>query len=96
LGATGLLTVTDGAKIIHLTLKGSYATSNFRLANDGHGGTFVYDPPTTPTAAATPQARFAQAMAGFSGRHRDFGAIQAGGTAVTSAPPMVAAAMSGR
>ena len=38
---SGLLTVTDGAQVAKLTLIGSYATSNFALANDGHGGTFV-------------------------------------------------------
>ena len=38
---SGTLTVVDGAKTAKLTLIGSYATSNFALANDGAGGTFV-------------------------------------------------------
>ncbi len=38
---SGTLTVTDGAQVAHLTLLGSYVTSNFALSNDTHGGTFV-------------------------------------------------------
>ena len=35
------LTVLAGAKTASLTLAGSYGTSNFALASDGAGGTFV-------------------------------------------------------
>ena len=38
---SGLLTVTDGANVAKLTLLGDYVTSDFKLANDGHGGAFV-------------------------------------------------------
>ena len=38
---SGTLTVVDGGKTASLTLAGSYATSDFMLANDGVGGTFV-------------------------------------------------------
>jgi autotransporter passenger strand-loop-strand repeat protein len=38
---SGTLTVTDGGQSANLTLLGSYATSNFVLSNDLHGGTFV-------------------------------------------------------
>ncbi|MGC2414835.1 MAG: AIDA repeat-containing protein, partial [Stellaceae bacterium] len=42
---SGTLTVTDGTHTVHLTLLGSYTTSNFKLASDGKGGTLVTDPP---------------------------------------------------
>jgi len=38
---SGTLTAVDGGLTAHLTLLGNYATSNFALSNDGHGGTFV-------------------------------------------------------
>jgi autotransporter passenger strand-loop-strand repeat protein len=38
---SGTLQVTDGGLTANLTLVGGYATSNFALSNDGHGGTFV-------------------------------------------------------
>ena len=37
----GTLTVTDGAKVANLTLLGNYATGDFHLSTDNHGGTFV-------------------------------------------------------
>jgi autotransporter passenger strand-loop-strand repeat protein len=43
--SSGILTVTSGTHIVHLTLLGSYTTSNFKLATDGHSGTLVTDPP---------------------------------------------------
>ena len=49
-GTSGTLTVSDGAEVASLTLIGIYATSNFNLANDAHGGTFVYDPRACPPA----------------------------------------------
>jgi hypothetical protein len=39
------LTVTDGTDTAKLTFNGSYTLANFKLANDGSGGTIVYDPP---------------------------------------------------
>jgi hypothetical protein len=38
---SGVLSVFDGGKQAHLTLLGSYVTSNFTLATDSAGGTFV-------------------------------------------------------
>jgi fibronectin-binding autotransporter adhesin len=87
-GTSGTLTVTDGTKTASLTLIGSYSSGNFHLSNDGHGGTFVDDPPA---------ARFAEAIAGFGGRASP-GAevVHAGGTALISASTLVTAATSGR
>jgi autotransporter passenger strand-loop-strand repeat protein len=42
---SGTLTVTDGTHTAQLTLLGTYATSNFAVGSDGHGGTLVTDPP---------------------------------------------------
>jgi len=69
-GTSGTLTVTDGAKTASLTLLGSYVTSNFQLADDGRGGSFVFDPPAatavaTTGASAAGVANFTQAMAAF-------------------------------
>jgi autotransporter passenger strand-loop-strand repeat protein len=52
---SGTLTVTDGSHTANLTLLGQYATANFSLASDGHGGTLITDPPgsaTSPVMAA--------------------------------------------
>jgi autotransporter passenger strand-loop-strand repeat protein len=91
-GTSGTLTVTDGAKVAHLTLIGSYATSDFKLAADGHGGTFVFDPRPAPAGA-----QLAQAAAGLPGGR--FGAegpvVHAGGGRIAAAAPVVAA-VSGR
>jgi hypothetical protein len=94
-GASGTLTVTDGAKVANLTLIGTYVSSDFHLTNDGHGGTFVADPrpaATLPTSAAG----FAQAIAGLPSDPYGFVRIHGGGTAVISAPEFVTAATSGR
>ena len=49
--ANGVLTVTDGTDTAKLTFNGSYTLANFKLANDGSGGTIVYDPPApTPSS----------------------------------------------
>ena len=66
-GTSGTLTVTDGAKVAHLTLIGTYTSSNFHLSKDGHGGTFVVDPPPPNPAAPAPAAGFVQAMAALAG-----------------------------
>ncbi len=54
LDANGVLTVNDGVDTAHLRFDGSYQLANFKFADDGHGGTLVYDPPVPP--AATPPA----------------------------------------
>ena len=90
--------IVDGAKTANLTLVGTYVTSNFVLSNDGHGGTFVADPPiTTPAPPPTPAAaQFVQAAAGLHGEAASpFAGIQAGGTAMIAAA-VVAVATSGR
>jgi serralysin len=54
--ANGVLTVTDGPDTVHLNFSGSYSLGNFKFASDGNGGTIVYDPPITDSAApAAPQ-----------------------------------------
>jgi len=53
----------DGAKTASLTLIGTYATSNFKLSGDGHGGTFIKDPGPHPAAARTVQAAASLALA---------------------------------
>ena len=53
-GASGTLTVTDGTHTANLTLLGLYSTANFSLSNDGHGGTFITDPPSLVGSAASP------------------------------------------
>ena len=50
---SGTLAVTDGAHTAKLALLGSYVTSQFHLASDGHGGTLVTDPPTAGGVAQT-------------------------------------------
>ena len=52
---SGVLTVSDGAHVATLALLGDYTAANFHLADDGHGGTMVTDPPVSSgTALATP------------------------------------------
>jgi hypothetical protein len=43
--SNGVLTVTAGASTFALDFNGSYTLANFKFANDGSGGTIVYDPP---------------------------------------------------
>jgi autotransporter passenger strand-loop-strand repeat protein len=95
-GTSGTLSVHDGAKTASLTLIGTYATGDFHLADDGHGGTFVSDPRTAPSA--TPAAtRFVEAAAGLGGgRGAPSFAVHAGGGATFGASPLVAEATSGR
>jgi hypothetical protein len=42
---SGTLTISSGIHAAHLTLLGTYVTSQFHLGSDGHGGTLVTDPP---------------------------------------------------
>jgi serralysin len=44
---TDVLSVSNGSTIDLLNFVGSYSQANFKFASDGHGGTIVYDPPTT-------------------------------------------------
>src|SRR5262249_47883589 len=43
--ANGALAVTDGTHSATLNFNGSYVLANFKVADDGSGGTIVYDPP---------------------------------------------------
>jgi hypothetical protein len=43
--SNSVLTVTDGTHTAALDFNGSYTLANFKFANDGAGGTIVYDPP---------------------------------------------------
>jgi autotransporter passenger strand-loop-strand repeat protein len=50
----GILTVSDGVgDSAHISLVGNYLNSTFTLSSDGHGGTFVVDPPITPDPSVT-------------------------------------------
>ena len=83
-GGGGVLTVSDGGQVAILTLVGAYVTSNFVFSDDGHGGTFVVDPPLTPNVA-----RFIQAAAllggGGSLSNEESSLLSSGGGALTSA-----------
>jgi hypothetical protein len=49
--ASGVLTVTDGARTARIRLAGNFLASTWTLAGDGHGGTKVVDP-AVPLAQA--------------------------------------------
>jgi hypothetical protein len=42
--STGILTVADGTAAAELHFAGNYSQNNFKFADDGTGGTIVYDP----------------------------------------------------
>ena len=90
-GTSGTLTITDGARKAVLDLIGTYVSSDFHLATDSAGGTFVDDPRTSPAAV-----RFAAAIAGFSGRDTGLATVHNGGMSLTNALPLATAATSGR
>jgi autotransporter passenger strand-loop-strand repeat protein len=94
-GTSGTLKVVDGAKTASLTLIGSYVTSDFHLLDDGHGGTLVFDPPSTTHAAVA--ARLAEQAAALGDRRRGPGqaSIMAGGASLAHPAPAVTAATSG-
>jgi len=94
-GTSGTLTVHDGAKIASLTLIGTYATGDFQLSTDGHGGTLIKDP-TAP--AAVPATRFTQALGGMEGGRfaASAAAVHDGESALIGASPLVGVATSGR
>ncbi len=51
---SGTLTVTDGTHTARLAMLGNYAARDFTLADDGHGGTLVSDPPVSSGSLAPP------------------------------------------
>ena len=94
-GTSGTLTVTDGAKVAHLTLIGTYVTGDFHLSNDTHGGTLVDDPPVLQAAAPAAAAGFVQAIASLAGDYT--ACVRSGGeAAVIVSPVFLTAATSGR
>ena len=53
--ANGVLTLTDNSgKTAKLNFNGSYSLGNFKFANDGAGGTIIYDPPVLPSPVQHP------------------------------------------
>jgi hypothetical protein len=51
---SGTLAVTDGTHVARLRLLGQYVTANFHVQSDGHGGTYVSDPPVASATDAQP------------------------------------------
>jgi hypothetical protein len=51
-GTSGTLTVSSGTHTAALTLIGQYVAGNFHVSTDGHGGTFVTDPPVSASENA--------------------------------------------
>ena len=43
--SSGTLAVSNGINTANINLLGQYMTANFHVSNDGHGTTFVSDPP---------------------------------------------------
>jgi autotransporter passenger strand-loop-strand repeat protein len=62
---SGTLTVVDGSKTATLTLTGVYVTSNFALATDAAGGTFVSYKSGGPAVQTAEVHQMASAIAGF-------------------------------
>ncbi len=50
---SGTLTVTDGTHTAHLELLGNYTMADFRIATDGAGGTYVFDPEPAAQSSGT-------------------------------------------
>ena len=59
--STGVLDVSDGATTVDLNFAGTYSQANFKFADDGSGGTIVYDPPTSglPTSPSDATSQIA-------------------------------------
>ena len=68
----GVLTVSNGPNSANLHFSGTYTLANFHFADDGQGGTIVYDPPvpgssqvaTSSAAAGTGSGAFAVSSPG--------------------------------
>ena len=53
--STGVLDVSDGTTTLDLKFAGTYSQANFKFADDGSGGTIVYDPPiSSQTGSSNP------------------------------------------
>ncbi len=79
--SSGVLTVSDGTHIAHITLIGDYLGASFVASSDGHGGATIVDPP----AAAH---RFVAAMAGLGAA----GSTPAANPPLTRPTPLIMAA----
>jgi hypothetical protein len=67
-GLSGTLTLSSGGKTESLSLVGAYATSNFALSTDKHGGTFVSWVSSGGFAGGVPGVQqLAAAIAAFTG-----------------------------
>jgi hypothetical protein len=53
---TSILTVTDSSQnlTVQLHLAGDYSSSTWKIADDGHGGTNIWDPPAGSEASTAP------------------------------------------
>jgi aryl-phospho-beta-D-glucosidase BglC (GH1 family)/20S proteasome alpha/beta subunit len=67
--STGLLAVSNGTSEVDLHFSGTYSQANFKFANDGHGGTIVYDPPVVPSGATNTAGVEAQLAATHDDTH---------------------------
>ncbi len=59
----GVLAVSDGTHTADIHFLGSYQLGNFKFADDGHGGSIVYDPPIADPSSADPSSADADAGA---------------------------------
>jgi hypothetical protein len=50
----GTLSLTDGTHTAQIALLGQYVTANFKLSDDGHGGTLIVDPPVSSGSGVAP------------------------------------------
>jgi hypothetical protein len=51
--SSGTLTVSDGSHTAIIALLGNYMAASFVPASDGHGGTYVVDPPQAQSSLLT-------------------------------------------
>jgi autotransporter passenger strand-loop-strand repeat protein len=51
---SGTLSVTDGTHTAQIALLGQYTVGNFKLSDDGHGGTLIVDPPVSSGSGVAP------------------------------------------
>ena len=87
-GTSGALTVVDPTQSATLTLVGGFATSDFVLSNDGHGGTLItLAGSSTAAAPAAAPIRFVEAMGGFHAVREATGPgwVQSGGSSLEGA-----------
>ena len=85
--SNGVLTVTDGSgDTAKLSFNGSYSLANFKFANDGSGGTIVYDPP----AASSEQTADVGSPASITNEPSPSDAVSRSATTATADLPRIA------